>query len=224
MAVAPMMKVFSLLATGFSFSSATPILAPRQSTQTLLGSPLAASGPYPFVACNASQSEALNSLFPQIADNINNEVIPNIVAEGQRDRVNNWQANLYSTFFGANQPSDIQAVFQHITARSNTNSGNTAIHPPNVICLNENVAELSKALAVCDSPLNPTAFTRKPLGSAAGANTDIYLCPSFWNLEATYAAKDQSHCPTVTNPQSYSYVSLEHIMFPILIGGLETFS
>ena len=182
------------------------MLAPRQSTNTLLGSPLAASGPYPFVSCNASEAEALNSLFPEIADNINNEVIPNIVAEGQRDRVNNWQANLYSTFFGANQPSDVQAVFQAITARSKTNSAGGSIKPPNTICLNGDVPELSKALAVCNSPLNPTAFTRKPLGSAPGANTDIYLCPSFWDLPASYSAQDTTHCPTVTNPQSYSYV------------------
>lgn len=211
MAVAPIMKAFLLLAIGSSLSSATPMLAPRQSTKTLLGSPIAASGPYPFVSCDTAQAEALNTLFPSIADNINNEVIPNTVAEGKRDRVNHWQANLYSTFFGANQPSDVQAVFQAITARSKTNTAGGSIKPPNIICLNNNVAELSGALAVCDAPLKPTSFTRKPQGSFPGANTDIYLCPSFWNLAATYAARDQSHCPTVTNPQSYSYVEFEHI-------------
>ena len=211
MALAPTMKAFSVLAIWASLSSASPMLAPRQSTNTLLGSPLAASGPYPFVSCKASQGAALASLFPEIADNINNEVIPNIVAEGKRDRVNNWQANLYSTFFGANQPSDVQAVFQAITARSEANSAGGPIHPPNIICLNEDVAELSKALAVCDAPMKPTSFTRKPLGSAAGANTDIYLCPSFWDLEAAYASRDQTHCPTVTDPETYSYVRPEFI-------------
>ena len=198
------MKALAFLLLGPSLSLATPMLASRQNP-TLYGFPLSGD-PYVFVSCSTPQSDALSTLIPLISDVINNHVNTDLLTEGQRDRVNDFQANLVSTFFTTNDPNDVLAVYQHISAGSSTNSIGGPVKRPNIICLNETVPELAQALTVCDTPFKPTSFTRNPHGSVAGANTDIYLCPSFWDLEQSYGLRDVTHCPTVTNPESYSYV------------------
>lgn len=103
--------------------------------------------------------------------------------------------NAYPTFFSTNDPTNVLSGFSIFGSSAYESSGR-----PNIICLNDDVPELERALGVCSQGVGPYAFT---------ISTNIFLCPAFFDKLKAFP-ENATSCPTVdaANPAKYVTRSL----------------
>ena len=175
MAIVSAMKVFLLLPLVAHFSSASPMLNPRQSKDaTIFGVPLYGSNPWVFSGCNAQQGPALEDFFNKTADFMKAYVVPAVGLNSSTDA--------YPAFFSTMDPDFVSPIFKWFDPTLYLSNGR-----PNIICLNDDVPALAGALAVCSQGMDPYAFT---------ISTNIFLCPAFFDKLKAFP-EGPANCPSV---------------------------
>lgn len=191
------MKRISLLLLAASGSFASPTshpspspdhtLDPRQDQNAnLLGHPIYSSGPYTFVSCDAQQGPALVDLFTQIGDITNNQLMPaSLTANPDPTQ------DPFPVFFKDNARHDINSAFNGMLGAPLSTNGQVYNTRPKIVCLNDDVPELSRALEVCSQGIDPVSFTVDAAGK-----TVIFLCPAFFDDLPVLPTKGVN-CPSV---------------------------